>query len=303
MKTWQIAACAALSGGLSFGAGPELKDLRHCGVRPDTLDYVLMSVVDANAAAPTLSFNHRDGTTHLVRDGGRIGPYTVLSHERTEKRVFDSSINAHRTVPQVTAKLRAPDGRIFEVRSGIPHPMSGLLATLVSLKNGAMFHVRPGDALRLGSREVRIGEISEESVLVWLGDRGERVPLLAEQEREALVERHRERQKALATRRKERVTEETQPAKRSGGPPQEAWWHDSTPPLYYAPPPSTGLQVGTDVRYPVAWKILPLRTRRKGRTVITPIAVPTEFASRRVGYGSIGTGKPTMSFPKATTSY
>ena len=94
-------------------------------------------------------------------------------------------------------------------------------------------------------------------------------------------------------------------AQRLVDPRGEDWWFNSTPPLHYAAPPSsgTGIQLGTEYRYPVAWEVLPLRTKRNGKVVIAPIAVPTEFETRRTGYGGVGTGRGTMRFPKPVPTY
>jgi len=304
-----FAACSVACG--AGGAEMELKDLRHCGVRPDSLDYVLMSVVDPAASRPSLSFNHRDGTTRLVRDGDAIGPYTVLSHEQHTKRVFDPSVNARRTEKEVTVKLESSDGQTIELRQGVSHPLAGFLATLVSLETGAYYHVREGDTMRLADGVLQIRDVSEEAVVGRMLGRTARISPFTDDEGNALAARHRVRQEALAERRKAareeaaREESEARVAQRPVGPRGEDWWLNSTPPLHYSAPPSsgTGIQLGTEYRYPVAWEVLPLRTKRNGKIVITPIAVPTEFETRRTGYGGVGTSRGKMRFPKPVPTY
>jgi hypothetical protein len=291
-------------------AEEELGNLRHCGVRPDSLDYVLMSVVDPAASRPSLSFNHRDGSTCLVREGDTIGSYTVTSYGQHTKRVFDPSINSHRTEKEVTATLQAPDGQTIELHQGIPHQLPGFLATLVSLETGVYHHVREGDTLRLAGGVLQIRNVNEEEVVGRMLGRTVHIPLLSDEEEGVLLEQRQARQDAFAARQKaareSKAREETERvARRPADPQGEDWWLDSRPPLHFAPPPSSGtrIQLGTEYRYPVAWEVIPLRTRRNGKVVITPIAVPTEFETRRSGYGGIGTSRGTMRFPKPVPAY
>lgn len=288
--------------GIPAGPAGEVEDLRHCGVRPDSLDYVLMSIVNPSAPRAVLSFNHRDGTTHLVREGETIGPYTVLSYKQHTKRVFDPSVSALRTETEATARLKLVDGTTFEVRQGVRHPVPGLLATLVSLESGACRHVREGDTICLVDGWLEVTGVGEEEVRARVSGREVAIPLLTDEESTALAERYRARQAALAAQAKaapDAAEAEPPPAAKN----DEAWWRNAVPPLHYAPPPSsgTGIQFGTEYRYPVAWEVLPLRTLRNGKVVIAPLAVPTEFETRHVTYGGIGAG--TMRFPKPVPAY
>ncbi len=256
--------------------------LRVVRVTDDTFDLALMSYTAAGDGQWRLSLNSRDGRTHFVSVGDRVGAWRVISFEPKDERVFVESVGAWRVRKSGWATLEDGEGRRRQLEMGRLLPEDGRRATLASVATGAIWDVREGEPVREAGSEVRVARIGEDSVAVeyrgrkmeldWAGEEDTvRLAELRRQREEArratMLAAAQQRQEALERmRRQERAEAAHVPARREPLPERRPEWH-----------------FGTEYRYPSAYEVWLMRQGPDG--AMRPFVVPRDF---RRGYSSYG---------------
>jgi hypothetical protein len=167
VKKTTILWLACLWIGTCAGAGTlESNDIRVLAFYTNCFDYMFMSVTGVTEGKPVLGFNHLDGSTVFVREGGMVGSHSLSGFAPHADRVFNRSLNAWQTKHGGTARLSkaGEDDVILEIGKPLARP--GFLVLLVKLTTGAAGYARAGDAVAWSGERARVAAIEPGSVTI-----------------------------------------------------------------------------------------------------------------------------------------
>ncbi|MFO7869910.1 MAG: hypothetical protein R6V03_00555 [Kiritimatiellia bacterium] len=281
----------ALAGGFgpALGAGGEGSGetlspghLRVWEVREDTFDYLFASWTKNGGGEPVICINHRNGRTFFVKEGGKIGEYTVTAFKPGTEKVFKPTINSYQTKETGTVTLTAPGKEPVTLEQGKPAPMPGLRARIVSITTGMQWAVREGSVISDGNVFIEIENVTETGVTAGTGEEAEFVAKASGTERSLVTGLWRRRaeeaeRREVAERReglRQRVLRRRMAEVKAGAGQLAAGRVRGT-----ADSPST-LTVGTEYRYPVEYEVLYIR---QADGTVKPFYIPKKFETRVVG--------------------
>lgn len=274
-----LAVVTALAAVAARGGDSALGGLRVLSTQTNCFEYKLMSAMGSDASR-RLAFNGLGGTTHIVKVGEALGPYTVTGFQPTNERVFVASVNAWQTRAGGVATLADGSGATFRLPLGKPISTAGWMACLAELDGGGWRFVRPGDELAATGGVARVVEVTGNTVRIGQGGQTLTVPWATDEERDALTALWEERRQEM----------EQKPAVAAAAP---APVLPTVPPQPPPPPARRSVTVrsaprvslgGMDYSYPTEFEVIsvPVRTS-SGKMVYRPIAVPTRFTRRSTG--------------------
>jgi hypothetical protein len=274
--------CAAL------GQHGSVTNLRVYAVGPRLFPYKFMSSMGSGTDV-RLVFNHRSGSTHIVRIGESLGDYRVRSYVAGEERVFNPTINAEQTRRSGKVVLLSRDDDRVTLDMGRPLPVQGWTACLVDLSSGLWDYVREGDELP-GEPPLPVSLVGTNRVCVRRDGLDQQIAWASGKERAELTDlwaaRKRAHLAALEARRHEADAEE---AARQARPVRVP--HPGRPPAV-APSRSPGFVFGTDYAYPTEFDVISVTSRdADGNLVNVPLVVPTRFERRTTGVLLRGGGR------------
>jgi len=174
-------------------------------------------------------------------------------------------------------------------------PQDGLIACVVWLDSGNWMYVAANDAIPAGDSEIPVISVAEDSVSIFTGNATNRVPLISEEEKTALITAWENRKKAIESARLaagRKVEEEEKkealsqvirhvPAVSQAGSSlprtSRRLINITTPPQFF---------YGTEYRYPMFFETVPIMERGpSGAVVRRAMVAPQRFQSGCWGHG------------------
>lgn len=141
-------------------AGPvESNDVRVWAFYTNCFEYVFTSVIGVTEGKPTLGFNHLDGSTVFVREGGVVGDRILSGFTSRVERGFDASLNAWQNRRGGVVRLSQTGEADVVLEMGKPLAMPGYLALLVKLSTGAAGYVRVGDSVEWAGERATVSAV------------------------------------------------------------------------------------------------------------------------------------------------
>ncbi len=283
-STWRLAWGVALtawtmaSAGAAAGTG---NDLRLLAVRPEVFDYLLTAVSLGADHVPVLAFKDLAGTTRFVRPGGRLGDWTVATHQPRKEKVFNPSVNAQLDVDTSTATLRGTNGQERTLVVGVPLVQPGSMACFVSLTTGTWVYARRADTVALDGLQLTVISVSETVAQVQAAGQTFDVTLASDSERQAVMTVWRTRQEQAEAQ--SRVLAEARARRKAETAAAEARAAAAAP-VVLAPQQPARFSYVTEYRYPTEYEVVPILARSPDGTQRTrAIIVPTQFGTRVLG--------------------
>jgi len=272
-----LAASLALPTAAPAAAGDTL---RVYALEPATFDYVFTAAMAAGANR-VLSFNQRDGRTAFRSVGETLGGSTIVAFEARTQRVFNASIHAWQERPGGRVTLRAPDGTTRVLEQGQSRAEAGWAAWLVAADTGRGWYVREGDALPAAEAGWTVARIASNGVWCAGGGVTDRLPWLTPEEKGALLARLERQREAL--REVRRRAEEARQAEEKRAL-AEARRAPASPRPVYAPRGESRSVIGTEVRYPTEFTVIPGLIGPSGKVIQETVVVPSRFETRTTGF-------------------
>lgn len=171
---------------------------RVVGVYSNCFDYTFKSISGADGPNPRLAFNRLDGRTFFVRQGEKLGDYTVHSFETSERREFNPTVNAYQTKRSASVILKGRDAEEITLEMGEPPPARpGKIARMVKLDTGKTQLARVGDIVLCSPIPAKITSISAAAVGMVSQGRDWLIPALSDEERSQLIARREAQRQSM----------------------------------------------------------------------------------------------------------